>query len=145
MLFRRLHAKDPYYTICRIEKSWNQTSFLHAFCPIKTLGIVLLFYHDETMNMYASFALRAILRLIKPRDITIWISIIGYSVPWHFLWFKNHEQHWFSNSFRALLFLVPKQLGFLLTRINCSTWGWWREQRTHLILLLAAKIFTPSL
>ena len=43
------------------------------------------------------------------RDIPLAISIIVYSVPQHFSWFKNYKLYWFSDSFLVLLLRVPKQ------------------------------------
>lgn len=41
-------------------------------------------------------------------NTTIRISILVYSSPRHFSWFKNHKLHWFSNSHLALSFACTK-------------------------------------
>ena len=43
-----------------------------------------------------------------PRDITLWIFILVYSVPQHFWCFKNNKLYWSAKSFLALSFVCTK-------------------------------------
>ena len=118
------HAKDQYCIICKIEKSSNSFSA----CLLSNKDVRCYIYNllscSIIMKLWiclASFTCRTILRLIKPRDIKIETSIIDYLIPRHFLWIKKCKLL-ILNSFPVFPLHVPKQIGFLLTRINCSRW-----------------------
>lgn len=83
------------------------------------LTSVLLFYHNESIKMSCLICMVCDFASHQPRDITIGISIIGYSVPRHISWFNNYKLHYLSNSFPALLLVVAKQFQFWLNWINC--------------------------
>ena len=78
-----------------------------------------------------------------PPNITKRISIIVYLILQYFSWLTSYELYWFWNSFLTLLSYVPEQLSaFVDTDLKADYEDGGQEQPTHLILLLAVKIFT---
>lgn len=114
------HAKDQYCIICKIEKSSN--SFSACLLSNKYVKCLHLFYFSVIMKLWvylASFTCCVILHLIKPHDIKIGTSIIGYSIPWHFLWFKNCKLLILKLIY-SFSFACAKTIWVFLTSINCS-------------------------
>ena len=93
------HWTGWYYTICRIKKSRDLFPLLHICCAIKTSDVtftsVLLFWQNETMNICCLNGSEC--DFVSHQ--TTWyncigISIINYSIPRDFWWFKNNRLNW---------------------------------------------------